>query len=107
MTIRFREPKLERMRSGNLRLLLTEAGTWESFDAFAERWAHQVGATIVDRVDGPDVRVWRVSYENRAVNLVYDDFPNGISVEAIDADSNSAIEQLYALVLAEAAPNGV
>ena len=107
MIIRFREPKLERMRSGNLRLLLTEAGTWESFEAFAERWVQQIGATILDRVDGPDVRVWRMSYEDRAVNLVYDGFPNGVSVEAIDADSNTAIEQLYSLVLSEAVPNGV
>lgn len=107
MLIRFREPRLERMRSGNLRLLLTEAGTWESFEAFAEKWTHQIGALIVDRLDGPDVRVWRVSYENRLVNLVYDDFPNGVSVEAIDADSNPAIEKLFSLVLSEAEPNGV
>jgi hypothetical protein len=107
MPIRFREPRLERKHSGNLCLLLTEAGTWESFEAFAVRWAQQIGAKIEDRVDGPDVRVWRLSYEDRAVDLVYDDFPNGISVEAVDADSNDAIAQLFALVSSQASSNGV
>lgn len=107
MTIRFREPKLERTRGGNFALLLTEAGTWESFETFAEKWTQQIGAQILDRVDGPDVRVWRIYYEDRTVNLIYDDFPNGISVEAIDADSNDAIERLYSLVLSQAAVDGV
>jgi hypothetical protein len=107
MTIRFREPRLERMRSGNLCLLLTEAGTWESFEAFAQQWAKQIGAQIVDRIDGPDVRVWRMSYGDRAVNLVYDDFPNGIAVEAVDADSNPAIEELFSIVSSEAVANGL
>lgn len=107
MIIRFREPKLERTRGGNLSILLTDAGTWESFETFAERWTQQIGAEIVDRVDGPDVRVWRIYYEERTVNLVYDDFPNGISVEAVDADSNAAIERLFSLVLSEAAVDGV
>ena len=53
MIIRFRAPKLERNRSGNLSLVLTEAGTWESFAEFAERWVRKIGGKVEDRVDGP------------------------------------------------------
>ena len=75
--------------------------------AFVERWVRQIDGKIEDRVDGPDAYVWRVFYRDRVVNLVYDDFPNGISVEAVDADSNAVIEQLFAMVSAEAMPDGI
>jgi len=107
MVIRFRNPKLERMHNGNLCVELTEAGTWESFEGFAEAWTSQIGATIRDRVDGPDVRVWRIVYDRYVLRLVYNDYPNGISVEAADAESNVAIEKLFSVVSSEAVPNGV
>ena len=107
MLIRFRAPKLRKMKNGNVCVELTEAGTWESFPRFANKWTKQIGAKITDRLDGPDVRIWRISYEGQTLKLVYDDFPNGITVEAIDADSNSAINRIFAMVSSEAAPDGV
>jgi hypothetical protein len=105
--IRFREPKLQRMHNGNLSLELTEAGTWESFEKFAERWVAQVGAEIHDRFDAPDIKIWRLSYEGSPIRLIYNDHPNGVSVEATDSESNAAIEKLFSIVSAEASPNGV
>ena len=32
------------MHSGNMCIELTEAGTWESFEAFAQNWIAQIGA---------------------------------------------------------------
>src|SRR4051812_3083291 len=92
MDIRFRNPKLERMHNSNLCIELTEAGTWESFEGFATKWAAQIGAKILRQVDGPDVRVWHIEYEGHEMNLVYSDYPNGVSVEAIGAESNAGIE---------------
>jgi hypothetical protein len=106
MVIRFRSPKMERMHNGNLCVELTDAGTWMSFERFAEEWASQIGAEIRDRLDGPDVRVWRIVYEGHTLRLVYNDYPNGISVEAVDAESNVAIEKLFSVVSSEAVPNG-
>jgi Protein of unknown function (DUF3630) len=107
MVIRFRNPKLERMHSGNLCIELSEGGTWESFEGFAEQWAAQIGAQIHDRVDGPDVRVWRIVYAGHTIRLVYSDYPRGISVEAIAPESDAAIQKLFSVVSSEAAPHGV
>ena len=95
------------MASGNLCLELTEAGTWESFLGFAEKWATEIGAEITDRVDGPDVRVWIIAYEGQSLKLAYDDYPNGVTVEARDPSSNSIIEDLFAIVSSESDPNGI
>ena len=107
MTIQFRNPKLERMHSGDMCIELTEAGTWESFEGFAQNWATQIGAEVLERFDGPDCRVWHLLYDRSKVALVYRDYPNGVSVEAMDAGSNAAIEKLFCLVASEAVPNGV
>jgi hypothetical protein len=107
MTIRFRNPRLERMHSKNLCVELTGAGTWESFEGFAQNWIAQIGAKLHERFDGPDARVWYVVFENHKVALVYRDYPNGVSIEAMDADSNAAIEKLFFIVSSEAVPNGI
>lgn len=107
MLIRFRNPKLERMHDGNLCVELTEAGTWESFEGFAEKWAEQIGAKIGERIDGPDVRLWHIVYERHQLRLVYSDYPNGVSVEATEAEANVAIEKLFSIVKSESVPNGV
>jgi hypothetical protein len=95
------------MASGDLCVELTEAGTWESFPRFAEKWAEEIGAEITDRLDGPDVRIWTISYEGHSLSLVYDDFPNGVTVEAPDSTSNATIEKLFAIVSSQSDPNGV
>jgi hypothetical protein len=107
MAIRFRNPKLERMHNGNLCVELTEAGTWESFEGFAEKWAAQIGAKIQERIDGPDVRLWHILYERHQLLLVYNDYPNAVSVEATEAEANVAIEKLFSIVMSESVPNGV
>jgi hypothetical protein len=95
------------MHSGDLCIELTEAGTWESFEGFAQNWIAQIGAKLRECFDGVDTRVWHIVFESRTVALVYRDYPNGISLEAMDADSNAAIEKVFSIVSAEAVPNGV
>jgi hypothetical protein len=56
--IRFANPKMQRMASGRESLELTEAGTWESFPSFAEKYAAQIGAKIIKKIEGPDVHLW-------------------------------------------------
>ena len=95
------------MHSGNLCVVLTEAGTWESFPAFAEKYCKQIDAIIVERIDGPDVRVWKIEVEGIIIRLVYDDYPNGVSLESEDDRGDEIIKRLFKRIEAEKSDNGV
>lgn len=107
MLTRFAHPKLQKMASGLHSLKLTEAGAWESFPLFAERYVAQIGARIVSKVELPDVHLWEIEYEDVVLNLVYDDFPNGISVEPKEQRGQAAIEKLYELAKNQSEPGGL
>jgi hypothetical protein len=106
-SIRFRAPTLRKMANGQNCIELTEEGTWESFPRFAQALATQINAEIVERVDGPDVRLWIIRVADHDLSLVYDDFPNGVSLEPRDSSSSDLVEQLHASFLAEASGNGL
>ncbi|MDT4329058.1 DUF3630 family protein [Methylomonas sp. MED-D] len=105
--IRFAHPKLQKMASGLYCLELTEAGSWESFPLFAEKYAAQIGATIVKKIEGPDIHLWEIEYEGSILNFVYDDFPNGVSVEPKERGGENAIEKLYELAKVQSDQNGL
>ena len=83
------------MASGNESLELTEAGTWESFPNFAKKLVKQIGASIIKKLNGPDIRIWEIEYKGHILNLVYDDFPNGVSIEPKKSSDQSIIDELY------------
>lgn len=105
--IRFRAPRLERTARGSACIELTEGGSWESFGPIAEALAAQLRADIVDRVDGPEVRVWTIRLAGLELWLVYSDYPNGVSLEAKSSASSALVERLHATFLSEASPDGV
>jgi len=95
------------MHSGNLCIALTEAGTWESFPAFAEKYCKQINATILKKIDGPDVRVWEIEVEGIIIRIVYDDYPNGVSLESWDDKGDEIIKKLFKQIDAEKSEDGV
>lgn len=105
--IRFRNPVLGKMQNGNPCIELTEDGTWESFAPFAEALAKQIGGAITRRIDGPDVRLWEMEYLGYPLRLVYDDFPNGISLEPRTDGSDHIVHRLFEKFSSEASPHGL
>ena len=105
--ISFRSPKLFKQATGDLYIELTEQGTWESFPKFAEALVQQIGATITERIDGPDARLWKITYASNALRLVYDDFPNGVSIEPSCSGQDTVIQELFDSFVAQASPSGV
>ncbi len=105
--ISFANPRKQKMASGCESLELTDAGTWESFPPFAEKYVKQIGATVVEKIEGPDVHLWKIKFEGVLLNFVYDDFPNGVSVEPLDSNGQPAIDILYRLSVEESEPNGL
>ena len=95
------------MASGNESLELTEAGTWESFPSFAKKFIDQIGASVIRKIDGPDVRIWEIKYEGAILNLVYDDFPNGVSVEPKDKNGQKAVDHLFKMVESQKDESGL
>jgi len=95
------------MASGNESLELTDAGTWESFPAFAERFVSQIGASVLKKIDGPDIRLWEIEYEGTLLRLVYDDYPNGVSIEPKDSDGQNAVDDLFQLVKSQSDESGL
>lgn len=105
--LRFTNPKLEKMASGQDYLLLTEQGTWESFPLFADRYTQQIGAIITERLSAPDMHLWNISIDNVTLHLVYEDFPNGISVEPKDGQGEDMIHKLFQQALEQRTPDGL
>ncbi|QSP94184.1 DUF3630 family protein [Marinobacter salinisoli] len=95
------------MASGDFSLELTEAGSWESFPSFAKKFVAQIGAKIIKKIDGPDIRIWEIEYEGVVLNFVYDDFPNGVSIEPRGKEGQPAIEKLFRHVSEQSDPDGL
>lgn len=105
--IRFRNPQLRKMQDGTYCIELTEEGTWESFAPFAEAFAQQLGSKITERIDGPDVRLWKLNHGGHDLRLVYEDFPNGVSLEPTDNSQNQVIEAIFQRIRSEASDDGI
>jgi hypothetical protein len=105
--ITFASPKKRKMASGCESIELTVEGNWETFPPFAKKYAEQIGATVVREIEAPDMHLWEIEYEGVILNFVYDDFPNGVSVEPKDKSGQPAIEKLFKLVTEQSEPNGL
>lgn len=100
-------PRLTKTTSGKLCIVLTDAGTWESFPQFAENLSRQLRASVVDRVDGPDIRLWKVQIDGVSLRLVYGGYPNGVCLESSDVDGDALLEGLFTRFNAESRADGV
>lgn len=105
--ITFANPKKQKMAIGCESIELTEEGNWEVFPEFAEKYAVQIGAKVVNRISTPDMHIWEIEYEGHALNFVCDDFPNGISLEPKSSKGQAAIEKLWQIVEKQSEPNGL
>ncbi|AWM58363.1 DUF3630 domain-containing protein [Stutzerimonas stutzeri] len=105
--ITFANPRKCKMASGSNCLQLTEAGTWESFPLFAEKYVRQIGASVLAKIETPDMHLWEIEYSGATLNLVYEDFPNGVSIEPKDNRGQSAIDTLYSLAMEQKSQNGL
>jgi len=92
--INFKSPKIIKMYSGHVSIELTDSGTWESFPKFAKEYAKQINAILIEEIIAPNMRFWKIKIDDIELKLVYDDFPNGISLES---DSDEGDEYLLDL----------
>jgi hypothetical protein len=83
------------MASGNFSLLLTEDVSWSSFPNQAQRFIDLFGGEVIERIDTPVERVWKVTIKECSFWLTFEDYPLGLSLDAKDSSCNSVIQELH------------
>jgi len=94
-TIQLDKLGLGQMASGHVSLDLSEKVSWEEFPAYAERFRHFCSGVITDRTDAPDARIWGITLNDISLRLVYDDYPQMVSLESSSDAADEEIRRLH------------
>ena len=87
--------EIEPMASGHCCLNLSEQVGWSEFPEYAEKLLSKIGGRQVSVADAPDIRLWEVEVGGESLRLVYDDYPQLVSLES---DSHAADARLRRLL---------
>lgn len=93
--------RLGPMASGHLALELTERIGWTQSADYAAELLARLGAKVIDTVDPAEMRIWNLAIEGVTVRLVYEDFPQMISLEANAAAGDELLTRLASRFAAE------
>jgi hypothetical protein len=85
---------LRHMTSGHLCLELTEAIGWDQFQEFAEELTAMIGASVYDKAEGVEMRIWHLQFPTCQIRLVYDDFPAMVSLESNTLQGDDLLQNL-------------
>jgi hypothetical protein len=87
-------PKLERMASGNLCIVLAEDVAWQNFPMFATRLLEVVGGSSESGVDTPVDRIRDVTILGQPFWLTYEDYPCRVTLDAKTPVRDVIVEHL-------------
>ena len=90
---------VQRMASGDDSLVLTDQVDYDSFPAYAEALLLCVEGTVLNRIDGPDQRVWTVRIAGQLFWLAYEDYPHGVTLESKDSAASAVIPAIRQTLL--------
>src|SRR5690606_35379608 len=82
---------LDSMASGHLCLEVSQTVGWAGFPKYAEALVSRLGATVLDKAEAPDIRIWRVGLEGCVLRLVYEDSPSGGATFEHDSDDGDRL----------------
>jgi len=91
--------KTERQASGHLSLLLTERIGWEDFERYAEELLRRLDGLVAEKGSAADMHIWNVEIETLPFRLVYDDFPNGVTLESESYAGDMLLSKLHRKLL--------
>ncbi|MEO3430968.1 DUF3630 family protein [Pelagibius sp. CAU 1746] len=74
--------KIERQAGGHLSLLLTERMVFEDFGRYAEELMRRLDGKVTEKGYAAGMHIWNVKIETLPFRLVYDEFPNGVTLES-------------------------
>ena len=82
--------------TGRAEIVFDEDQNYEQAQSFADRMIETLGLTIIRRLNGPHCWMWDGHYREAAFVFGYDDFPCETTLWAANAESDRAIEELFA-----------
>jgi hypothetical protein len=91
---------VNKMASGHLCLNLSERIGWDAFPNFAHEFLETfLEGDVIEKTDGPDMRLWKVQIRGCSLRLVFDDFPLMVSLESSDREGDAMIDDVYLRLL--------
>lgn len=84
-------PYYSKMHSGNLAIVLDNGVDYDSFPAFAKKWASKLSLKITGRVDGVEERIWECKHDGYSYWLTYDNWFPQISLEPQNTEAGEHI----------------
>jgi hypothetical protein len=82
------------MASGHQCLELSEEIDWDEFPQFAEKLIMIVGVKIIDKAESVEMRIWNLQFPTCRIRLVYDDYPQMISLESDTPQGDDILKNL-------------
>jgi len=95
---------LQTMASGHLCLELTERVDWWGFPGYARELVSRIGGEIVSFAESAELRIWDISVDGDMLGLVYQDYPQMISLESNSDRSDALLQRLNLLLGPEGSP---
>jgi hypothetical protein len=88
--------KIEQQACGHLSLLLTERIGWDDFECYATELLRRLDGRVVWKGSAADMHIWNVEIETLPFRLVYDDYPNGVTLESESYPGDMLLQKLQA-----------
>lgn len=86
--------KLGQMASGHLCIEFADAVTWNSFPEFAALIVASIGATVTERTDAVEMRIWSLDLHGVDLRLVYEDYPSQASLESTSIEADECLQRI-------------
>ena len=98
MTLLLDKLEIERMNSGHLCLNLSDNISWDEFPSYASKLVKVCGGIINSKNDTAEIRIWGVDITDTHLRLVYEDYPQMVSLESDSDASDETIRRLYKML---------
>lgn len=83
------------MYSGNLCLELSNCIGWNEFPGYVSDLLKYLDGRVTERCDAVDMRVWKIQVDSQDVRVVYEDYPQMVSIESTCDSANVIIEKIF------------
>jgi hypothetical protein len=97
--LRIEKLGISKMASGHLCLSLSEEVSWEAYPDYAQVTVKACGGVIKDKIESPEIRIWGVAIAHEEFRLVYDDYPQLVSLESCSNGADALVESLHDVLL--------
>lgn len=97
--------KIERQAGGRVSLLLTEQIGLEDFERYAAELLRRLDGKVAEKGYAAGMHIWNVEIEDVAFRLVYDDFPNRVTLESESQAGDILLSKLQKRLAADFSPS--